>query len=123
MPPPTAALLLLSAQAVRERAQRLLELGLGGRLGPECAEQVEIEVKYQGYIERQGAMVERVRRLEERHIPEDFDYDAMVGLRHEAREKLNLLRPTTLGQAGRIDGVTPADISILMVYLERARAR
>ncbi|MCL0076153.1 tRNA uridine-5-carboxymethylaminomethyl(34) synthesis enzyme MnmG [Dehalococcoidia bacterium] len=92
-----------------------------GRLCPDCAEQVVIEAKYEGYIQRQEAAVQRMLRLEERHIPDWFDYANINGLRHEARHKLKRFRPQTLGQASRIDGVTPADIALLMVHLERAR--
>jgi tRNA uridine 5-carboxymethylaminomethyl modification enzyme len=102
--------------------QTLLSLGLGSsELEPDVLEQVEIESKYQGYIERQRGEVERVHRLEERSIPLDFDYDRITGLRYEACQKLNRFRPLTLGQASRIDGVTPADMAILMVHLERLR--
>jgi tRNA uridine 5-carboxymethylaminomethyl modification enzyme len=84
-------------------------------------EQVEIEAKYAGYIARQQRQVERMKRLEARRIPPAFDYDAVVGLRNEARQKLARFRPATLGQAARIQGVNPADISLLLVYLERSR--
>jgi tRNA uridine 5-carboxymethylaminomethyl modification enzyme len=102
--------------------QLLTSLGFGQpALEPECVEQVEIETKYQGYIERQMAEVDRVRRLEERAIPEGFDYDSVTSFRKEAREKLKRFQPATLGQASRISGVTPADIAILLVHLERAK--
>ncbi len=83
------------------------------------SEQVSIEVKYEGYIAKQYQQVERVQRLEHRIIPADIDYDQIKGLRTEARHKLNHFRPATVGQAGRIAGVNPADISILLVHLER----
>ena len=89
-------------------------------LPPEVIEQVTIEAKYAGYIEKQRREVERVKRLEERPIPDDFDYEAPVGLRNEAREKLKRFRPATVGQASRLSGVNPTDISILLVYLKRA---
>lgn len=106
-----------------EAGYRVLSgLGFGKPdLSPDCQEQVEIEAKYEGYIERQVAEVERVRRLEERAIPPAFDYDGINGLRLEARESLKHFQPATLGQASRIYGVTPADIAILMVYLEKAK--
>ena len=85
------------------------------------AEQVEIETKYAGYLKKQGVAVARMARLEKRPIPETFGYDAITGLRYEARQKLSRLKPLTLGQASRIDGVTPADMSIWMVHLERSR--
>jgi tRNA uridine 5-carboxymethylaminomethyl modification enzyme len=84
-------------------------------------EQVEIEAKYAGYIARQQRQVERMKRLETRRIPAAFDYEAVVGLRNEARQKLARFRPATLGQAARIQGVNPADISLLLVHLERDR--
>jgi tRNA uridine 5-carboxymethylaminomethyl modification enzyme len=82
-------------------------------------EQVEIEAKYAGYITKQQRHVERMRRLERRAIPASFNYDAVIGLRNEARQKLARFRPATLGQAARIQGVNPADISLLLVHLER----
>jgi tRNA uridine 5-carboxymethylaminomethyl modification enzyme len=89
-------------------------------LTSEVIEQVIIEAKYAGYIEKQRREVERVKRLEERPIPADFDYDVPLGLSNEAREKLRRFRPATLGQASRISGVNPTDISILLIHLERA---
>jgi tRNA uridine 5-carboxymethylaminomethyl modification enzyme len=94
-----------------------------GRLAPDAAQQVAIEAKYAGYIEKQRKQVERMRRLEQRAIPSTFDYDRIVGMRKEAQEKLRRFRPATVGQATRISGVNPADISILLIYLERSRAR
>ena len=102
--------------------QRLVELGLGVELDGECRYEVEVEAKYEGYVAKQRAAVERMQRLEERRIPQDFDYDAVNGFRTEARDKLKRFRPATLGQASRIEGVTPADAAILLVHLERARA-
>ncbi len=102
--------------------QLLTDIGFGQQsLEPECVEQVEIETKYQGYIERQTAEVERVRRLEEKAIPQGFDYDKITSFRKEARDKLKRFQPATLGQASRLSGVTPADIAILLVHLERAK--
>ncbi|HWO93975.1 MAG TPA: tRNA uridine-5-carboxymethylaminomethyl(34) synthesis enzyme MnmG [Dehalococcoidia bacterium] len=98
----------------------LLALGLGDpRLAADVAEQVAIEVKYAGYIERQGREVARVRRLEEQRVPADIDYAAIPGFRREAAERLAHFRPATVGQAGRLPGVTPADIAVLLVQLER----
>jgi len=88
----------------------------------DVADQVWIEAHYAGYIEKQRREVERARRLENQAIPTDFDYNAVVGLRNEAREKLNRVRPATVGQASRIYGVNPADISLLLIYLHRLRA-
>ena len=80
-------------------------------------EQAEIRIKYDGYIRRQLRQVEEVSRMENRKLPPDLDYSAIRGLRLEAREKLARLRPENFGQAGRVSGVSPADIAALMVYL------
>ena len=80
--------------------------------------QVEIRLKYDGYIRRQLRQVEEFTRMEDHPLPADFDYDAVKGLRLEAREKLKKIRPVSFGQAGRISGVSPADISVLMIYME-----
>jgi tRNA uridine 5-carboxymethylaminomethyl modification enzyme len=85
----------------------------------EVIEQVEIEAKYAGYIARQRAEVERMARLENRRIPHHFDYQAIPGLRNEAREQLIQYRPLTVGQAARLSGVNPADAVILLAYLDR----
>ena len=90
-------------------------------LPDEVVEQVELELKYEGYIAQQRRQVARARRLETWHIPEGFGYDGIVGLRTEAREQLAWHRPQTVGQASRIQGVSPADISILLIHLERHR--
>ncbi|GAX89137.1 tRNA uridine-5-carboxymethylaminomethyl(34) synthesis enzyme MnmG [Effusibacillus lacus] len=87
-------------------------------LHPEVAEQVEIQIKYSGYIEKQTQQIERQKKLEERLIPEDVDYGEINGLSSESKEKLSKIRPRSIGQASRISGVTPADISILLVWLE-----
>ena len=85
---------------------------------PEVVEQVVLEAKYSGYIGRQAAEVERFRRMEDRHIPAHLDYAAIPQLRHEAREKLSRVRPANVGQAGRISGITPADLAVLLFYLK-----
>ncbi len=82
-------------------------------------EQVEIGIKYEGYIKKQLAQVEQMHRLEEKKIPEDIDYKSIHGLRLEAAEKLDRIRPMNIGQAGRISGVSPADISVLLIYLQK----
>ncbi|MBQ9934184.1 MAG: tRNA uridine-5-carboxymethylaminomethyl(34) synthesis enzyme MnmG, partial [Ruminiclostridium sp.] len=82
-------------------------------------EQVEISIKYEGYIARQQRQVEEMRRLEGKLLPADIDYNDLSGLRLEARQKLGEIRPLNLGQASRISGVSPADIAALMIYLER----
>ena len=88
-------------------------------LSREITEQVEISVKYQGYIDRQNRQVEEMRRLEDRPLPPDVDYLGIQGLRLEARQKLDKIRPLNLGQASRVSGVSPADVTALMIYLER----
>lgn len=80
-------------------------------------EAVEIELKYEGYIKRQRADIEEARRLERKRLPQDVDYSAIQGLRLEAGEKLNKVKPENIGQAGRISGVSPADISVLLIWL------
>jgi tRNA uridine 5-carboxymethylaminomethyl modification enzyme len=100
----------------------LMDEGMGPE-EPEVTYQVEVQLKYQGYIERQFQEVERFKRLEAKRIPGDVDYDAIPGLSNEVREKLRAVRPTSVGQASRISGMTPAAISILLVYLERLRHR
>jgi tRNA uridine 5-carboxymethylaminomethyl modification enzyme len=84
-------------------------------------EQVTLELRYAGYINRQAAQVERFQRLEGRLIPPHFDFSGVPQLRAEAREKLARVRPTSLGQASRISGITPADLALVLLYLEGAR--
>ena len=88
-------------------------------LAPAVAEEVEISVKYAGYIERQKRQVAEFSRMEARRLPAEIDYEQILGLRLEARQKLNAVRPLNLGQASRISGVSPADIAALMVWLEK----
>ena len=90
-------------------------------LDPEVREQVNIQVKYEGYISRQNKQVERFKKLEGKRIPADIDYEKVGSLRLEAKQKLSALRPLNIGQASRISGVSPADISVLLVYLEGAK--
>ncbi len=92
-------------------------------LPKEVIEQVEIEIKYEGYIKKSLQQVERLRKMEEKKIPLDLDWDEVPSLAIEAREKLKKVRPLTVGQASRISGVNPADISILLVYLEQRKIR
>ena len=80
-------------------------------------EQVNINIKYDGYIKRQMKQVEQFKKMEEKKIPENINYDEIQSLRIEAKQKLNLYRPINIGQASRISGVSPADISVLLVYL------
>lgn len=86
-------------------------------------EQVEIQIKYEGYIQKQAQQVEKFLRMEEKLIDEDIDYNDIVNLRIEAREKLNKIRPKSLGQASRILGVSPSDISVLMIYMEKQKQK
>ncbi len=86
-------------------------------LEPNVREQVEIEIKYEGYIKRQLMIIEQIRKLEDKILPENIDYTSIDGLRLEAREKLSKIRPESIGQASRISGVSPADISVLVIYL------
>ena len=88
-------------------------------LPKEVFEQVEIEIKYEGYIRRQLAQAQEMRRLEEKKLDENTDYTTITGLRMEAQEKLNKVKPKSIGQASRISGVSPADISVLMIYLKK----
>lgn len=87
------------------------------------AEQVNIHIKYDGYIRRQQKQVEQFQKLENRKIPEDLDYDEIPSLRIEARQKLKIVEPVSVGQASRISGVSPADISVLLVWLEQKKGR
>ncbi len=84
----------------------------------EITRQIEIQIKYEGYIERQNAQVEHFKKLEEKKIPENIDYSDVKNLRIEARQKLDRIRPRSIGQASRISGVSPADISMLLIYLK-----
>ena len=88
-------------------------------LPTDVIEQVEIEIKYEGYIERQLKQVEQFKKMEKKKIPSDLDYQDVGSLRLEARQKLESYRPVSVGQASRISGVSPADISVLLIYLEQ----
>jgi tRNA uridine 5-carboxymethylaminomethyl modification enzyme len=81
------------------------------------ARTAEIQVKYEGYIKRELSEVQRQKKLEDKKIPEDIDYSKIVGLKQESAEKLAKIRPVSIGQASRISGVNPADISVLLIYL------
>ncbi len=93
------------------------------KLPDEVTEQVEIQIKYEGYIQKQLIQVEQMRRLETRKIPEDINYEEVRGLRLEAIEKLQRIRPHSIGQASRISGVSPADISVLLIYMESCKEK
>jgi len=92
-------------------------------LTEEEAEELEIQIKYEGYIKKQLVQVEQFKKLEGKRIPEDIDYKEIKGLSSEARQKLSEIRPVNIGQASRISGVSPADISVLMVYMEQLKRR
>ncbi len=84
---------------------------------------VEMDIKYAGYIARERVRAEQLRALENLHLPRDLDYAAIASISYEGREKLARFRPQTLGQAGRIDGVSPADCSALLIHLKKAGKR
>jgi tRNA uridine 5-carboxymethylaminomethyl modification enzyme len=99
-----------------------LDPGLSARpFAADVIEQVTIEAKYDGYIGRQVEQIERFRRMENKHIPRDLDYSEVPQLRAEARERFERVRPHSLGQAGRISGISPADIATLLIHLKRNR--
>ena len=112
-----------SLAAIDKSVQSSVSLPMKARplLSRSVMEQVEISVKYEGYIKRQQQQVEQFKKLEKRKLPPDLDYGAIHGLRLEARQKLGSIRPDSIGQASRITGVSPADISVLLVYLEQRR--
>ena len=83
--------------------------------------EVEIQIKYAGYLARQEKQVEEFKKEESRRLPQDMDYNSIVGLRLEAKEKLSEIRPMSIGQAGRISGVSPADIAVLLIWLEQQK--
>ena len=87
----------------------------------EVKNEVEIQIKYEGYIKLQEEQVEKFKKLEYKILPKDTDYEQIKGLRLEARQKLNKIRPNSVGQASRISGVSPADISVLLIYLEQLK--
>lgn len=99
----------------------IIDEGRPTNIGKSVAEEAEILIKYDGYIKRQMQQIEKFKRLENKKIPENADYKNILGLRLEAREKLNEIRPLSIGQASRISGVSPADISVLLIYLEQMR--
>lgn len=119
----TKALSLLQ----RPQARYALVAALMGErvagLAPETIAQIEVEARYAGYVERQQSQVRKMARMEAMSLPEDMDYHQLAALRVEARQKLGQFRPRTIGQAGRIAGVTPADIAVLMVHVHRQAAK
>ncbi|NMA65673.1 MAG: tRNA uridine-5-carboxymethylaminomethyl(34) synthesis enzyme MnmG, partial [Clostridiaceae bacterium] len=101
----------------------LYEIGQAKELTRDVKEQVTISIKYEGYLERQMNQIRQFKRMEERRIPENLDYNKIQGLSNEARQKLTLLMPESVGQASRISGVSPADISVLLIYLESLKRK
>jgi len=91
------------------------------QLDRQCSEQVNISIKYEGYIKRQMMQVEQFKKLENKKLPQDLDYNQIHGLSTEARQKLNMIKPESVGQASRITGVSPADISVLLVYISHKK--
>ena len=114
----TAADLLKRKEISYDDLKHIVELP---EISEDVKKQVEITLVYEGYIKKQLEQVERMEKLEEKLLPEDINYDEVSSLRDEAREKLNAIRPVSIGQASRISGVSPADISVLLVYLEQYR--
>jgi tRNA uridine 5-carboxymethylaminomethyl modification enzyme len=115
---------IAGAAQLEERVSRETLVGeLGSTLASAVIEQLEIAHKYAGYIDRQNEEVERAAAYEHLALPADFDYGTVTALSHEVRQKLNRHRPATLGQAGRLSGVTPAAISLLLVHLKKRRLK
>ena len=84
---------------------------------------MEIQVKYEGYIKLEEAQVEKFKKLEDKKLSKDINYEDIKGLRIEARQKLNKIKPESVGQASRISGVSPADVSVLLIYLEQLKRK
>ena len=105
------------------QARSLFGVEILPELDEDTATEVELRVKYAGYVRKEQATAQRAARMEDRALPDDLAYHDLAGLRAEARQQLERIRPRTLGQAARTPGVTPADISVLLVHLERMRAR
>ena len=116
-----ATMLLKRPELTYEQLAPIIAEENGEPLSAEVIEQVEIQVKYEGYIEKQLQQIERAKKMEDKKIPEDIDYYAIHGLATEAKENLSEVRPLSIGQASRVPGVNPADISILLVYLEQGK--
>ena len=106
-------------ESLRKVLPRLEKFITDNGISSEAIEEAEIQIKYRGYIEREKFIADKLRRLENIAIPEDFDYSQMNALTIEARQKLARIRPTTIGQASRIPGVSPADVNVLLVKFGR----
>ena len=99
--------------------EKVKEYVAANNLDREVIEQAEIQVKYSGYIEKEKANADKLNRLEDVRIPEDYDYDKIKSLSYEAREKMKKIRPVTISQASRISGVSPSDVSVLLIHMGR----
>jgi tRNA uridine 5-carboxymethylaminomethyl modification enzyme len=98
-------------------------LPAAAQISPHVARAAEVRIKYAGYIARQDRQIERFSKLEAKLLPASIDYAAVVGLRNEAKQKLSRFTPHSLGQALRISGITPADVTLLAIHLDRRKAR
>ena len=105
----------LTYEALKEIDEDRPELSIAEK------EEVEIQIKYEGYIKMEEEQVEKFKKLENKKLSEDIDYSEIKGLRIEAMQKLNKIKPTSIGQASRISGVSPADINVLLIYLQIKR--
>lgn len=114
---------LLKRPEITYENSKAIDEGRPCDIRKDVAEEVEILIKYEGYIKKQLQSIEQFKKLESRKLPADIDYGKVYGLRLEAREKLNKVKPTSIGQASRISGVSPADISVLLVHLEQIRRK
>ena len=92
-------------------------------LDTDIAEQVEIEIKYEGYIQREKSLIHRLKKLENKEIPADLSYQKIEGLKKEAREKLRKIKPRSIGQAMRISGITSSDIALVLLFVEKKKKR
>jgi tRNA uridine 5-carboxymethylaminomethyl modification enzyme len=111
---------LLKRPEVRYDKIQEMESDSGGNLETDEMEQVEIRIKYEGYIKRQEEQIDKFQKMETILIPEDIDYNSIKSLRNESREKLNIIRPRSIGQASRISGVNPSDVSIILIHLNKS---
>ncbi|MDS9471835.1 tRNA uridine-5-carboxymethylaminomethyl(34) synthesis enzyme MnmG [Sporosarcina pasteurii] len=117
--PMKAAHILKRPEVTYDQVARMIQSDV--ELSPEVIEQVEIFTKYEGYIEKSMQQVERMKKMEDKKIPHDIDYDAITGIANEAKAELNKVRPLSIAQASRMPGVNPADVSILLVYIEQGK--
>ncbi|MEG0663390.1 MAG: tRNA uridine-5-carboxymethylaminomethyl(34) synthesis enzyme MnmG, partial [Anaerovoracaceae bacterium] len=85
--------------------------------------QLQVQIKYQGYIGKQLAQIEKFKKMEDKKLPETLDYSEIESLRLEARQKLNAIKPISLGQAARISGVSPSDVNVLLIFLEKEKRK